>query len=75
MTCGEPLGQFLKGARNEKNKDGLWHFAAYRGRTLYIDLEQESLRAGSPIELPSQWMVRRELQEYALADRIVTLDL
>ena len=39
----------------------------------YIDLEQESLRAGGDIDKPSQWMVRRELREYALTDHVVTL--
>ena len=39
----------------------------------YLHLEQEAQRAGGPIDKPSPWMVRRELQEYALADHIVTL--
>ena len=39
----------------------------------YMHLEQESLRAGAPVDKPSPWMIRRELQEYELADHIVTL--
>ena len=37
------------------------------------DLSREARRAGTPIEKPSPWMIRRELQEYALTDHIVTL--
>ncbi len=39
----------------------------------YHDLSREARRAGSPIEKPGAWMIRRELREYALADHIVTL--
>ena len=39
----------------------------------YLDLEEEGRRAGTPIEKPSPWMVRRELMEYAMADHIITL--
>lgn len=37
------------------------------------DLSREARRAGTPIEKPSPWMIRRELKEYALSDHIVTL--
>jgi glycosyltransferase involved in cell wall biosynthesis len=36
-------------------------------------LAEEEVRAGVPVERPSQWMVARELREYALADRVVVL--
>lgn len=39
----------------------------------YEDLEQESIRAGIAIDKPSPWVIRREVQEYALSDHIVTL--
>ena len=39
----------------------------------FLDLDAEGKRAGSEIEKPSPWMVRRELQEYAMADHIITL--
>jgi glycosyltransferase involved in cell wall biosynthesis len=42
-------------------------------RTQHEILLQEQERAGSPIELPSQWMMKREEQEYDLANNIVTL--
>ena len=40
----------------------------------FLDLEAEERRScGITVDKPSAWMVRRELQEYALADQIVTL--
>ncbi len=39
----------------------------------YHDLSREGRRAGSDIEKPTPWMIRRELREYALSDHIVTL--
>jgi glycosyltransferase involved in cell wall biosynthesis len=42
-------------------------------RTQHQILLQEQKRAGTPIELPSQWMIDREMREYDLADNIVTL--
>ena len=42
-------------------------------RDQFKELHQESRRAGTPIEMPSAWMMRRELQEYQVAHHIVTL--
>jgi len=42
-------------------------------RDQFKDLSMESRRANSSIELPSQWMMNRERQEYQAADQIVTL--
>jgi glycosyltransferase involved in cell wall biosynthesis len=36
-------------------------------------LAQEAVRLGCAVELPSDWMIARELREYALADRIVVM--
>jgi len=42
-------------------------------RDQYRDLNRESKRANSEIELPSPWMMRREMNEYRDSDNIVTL--
>ena len=43
-------------------------------REQYRDLAREARRAQCPeIDLPSPWMIRREMEEYRLSDHIVTL--
>ena len=42
-------------------------------RDQYLELCKEGKRAGVPIDKPSPWMMRRELNEYKRADKIVTL--
>lgn len=42
-------------------------------RSQYHDLFRESQRAGADIDMPSAWMIRREMKEYALAHKIITL--
>lgn len=36
-------------------------------------LEREQQRCGVAVEKPSSWMIQRELQEYALSDKIIVL--
>jgi colanic acid/amylovoran biosynthesis glycosyltransferase len=36
-------------------------------------LQAEEIRAGAPLDLPSDWMIQREQREYALTDGIITL--
>lgn len=42
-------------------------------RSQYRDLFLESQRADAEIDKPSAWMIQREIKEYALAHKIITL--
>jgi glycosyltransferase involved in cell wall biosynthesis len=39
----------------------------------FRDLRSEWKRAGTPIDIPTPWMIKREKEEYLVADKIVTL--
>ena len=64
----EYLKSFVKGGCIHSIVRGSAHI-----RTQAQLLMEEEQRAGVPIDKPSQWMIERELREYAAADLIIVL--